>query len=231
MKGKKHLFFDLDHTLWDYDTNSRETLSELWSQYNLLDHGVEAEDFLAHFEKVNNKLWDRYHLGEIDKDTIRYDRFRLIFESLAKTEVTTVQEIQDDYLNICPTKPHVLDGAIEVLRELRPYFNLHLITNGFDEIQSTKLKGSGLEPFFEIVITSGKAGYQKPQPQIFQYALDQTRATLDESVMIGDNPISDVEGAYKFGMDQIFFNPSELSCPIVPSAEIKSLRELPALLL
>ena len=231
LAGKKHLFFDLDHTLWDFESNSRETLSELWSDYNLSSYGVQLPKFLTHFELVNTRLWGQCNIGEIDKHTIRHQRFRLIFQDLIDMEVDEVQSIQEDYLKICPTKPHVMDGAIEVLEELKPHFDLHLITNGFDEVQATKLSGSGLDTFFPIVVTSGRAGYLKPKPEIFQFALDEAKAEVHESVMIGDNPESDIEGAFNFGMDQIFFNPNSLECPISPSVEIKSLREIPAILL
>ena len=228
---KQHLFFDLDHTLWDYEANSRETLAELWSNYNLTNYGVREVDFLTHFEEVNNRLWDQYHKGEIGKDTIRNDRFRQIFDSLASSEVESIIEIQEDYLSICPTKPYVIDGAIEILEKLAPHFQLHIITNGFDEIQSIKLNGSGLSDFFDVIVTSGTAGFQKPQVQIFDFALQKASATANESVMIGDNPLSDIEGAADAGMAQIFYNPGDLFCPVTPTAEIKSLRELPAILL
>jgi putative hydrolase of the HAD superfamily len=229
--NKKHLFFDLDHTLWDYEANSRETLTELWSNYDLTSYGVSEPDFLTQFEEVNNRLWDQYHRGEIGKDTIRNDRFRQIFDSLAASRVDSIIDIQEDYLSICPTKPYVIDGAIEILKELAPHYQLHIITNGFDEIQSTKLSCTGLVDFFDVIVTSGTAGFQKQQVQIFDFALQEASATANESVMIGDNPLSDIEGAADAGIAQIFYNPGALHCPVTPTAEIKSLRELPAILL
>ena len=118
-----------------------------------------------------------------------------------------------------------------MLEELAPHFQLHIITNGFDEIQSIKLNSSGLTDFFDVIVTSGTAGFQKPQVQIFDFALQEASANANESVMIGDNPLSDIQGAADAGMAQIFYNPGDLLCPVIPTAEIKSLRELPAILL
>ena len=224
------MFFDLDHTLWDYETNSNETLSDLWDTYNLADEGVNRIDFLTQFGVINNRLWDRFHKGEIGKDTIRNDRFKQIFNNLDIGHVKFTGQIQEDYLTICPTKPHVIADAHDVLDTLAPHYEMHIITNGFDEIQSTKLSQSGLAPYFDKVITSGKAGFQKPQPEIFHFALDLAEATAEGSVMIGDNPDSDIVGAYKAGIAQVFYNPNGLACAIEPTAEISNLKALIALL-
>jgi putative hydrolase of the HAD superfamily len=231
IKGKEHLFFDLDHTLWDYETNSNETLSDLWNTYNLAGQGVNRDDFLRQFSVVNEKLWHRFHQGEIGKDTIRNDRFKQIFDGLDIGHVNFTGEIQEDYLAICPTKPHVIADAHGVLEALTAHYKMHIITNGFDEIQSTKLDQSGLAPYFDKVITSGKAGYQKPQPEIFLFALELTGATAATSIMIGDNPDSDIVGAHNAGIDQVFYNPDGLNCAIQPTAEITSLKALLELLI
>ena len=134
--------------------------------------------------------------------------------------------MQHEYINVCPTKPYLIDGALELLESISGKYGLHIITNGFDEIQGVKLKSSGIEHFFEEVITSGRAGYQKPEKQIFDFAMKEANTNPEESLMIGDNPISDIEGAYLAGIDQVFFNPFNQDCPITPTLEIKSLREL-----
>lgn len=229
--GKKHLFFDLDHTLWDYETNSNETLVELWQTYSLGDEGVNQLEFLTQFGVVNNQLWDLFHQGIIGKDTIRNDRFKKIFNSLEVDHLHFVEQIQEDYLAICPTKPNVITDAHMVLEALAPHYNLHIITNGFDEIQSIKLGQSGLTPFFDKIITSGGSGFQKPEPGIFEYALQLAQTTAKESVMIGDNPESDIVGAANAGIAQIFYNPQGSTCRIKPTAEIQQLRSLLDLLI
>ena len=225
-KNKKHLFFDLDHTLWDYETSSDETLKELWTQYNLHAHDVPLNNFLEKFSEVNGQLWDRFHAGEIDKDVIRQDRFPTIYSELSINDNSSVSDIQNDYINVCPTKSYLIDGALELLESLDGRYELHIITNGFEEIQGTKLKSGGISHFFDKVITSGMAGSQKPEREIFDYSLAQAKAAATESLMIGDNPISDIHGAYLAGIDQVFYNPDGLDCPITPTLEIKSLKEL-----
>ena len=148
-RNKRHLFFDLDHTLWDYETSSEETLKELWNQYDLNAHGVQLNNFLEKFSEVNGQLWDRFHAGEIDKDVIRKDRFPTIYSELSINDNSSASDIQNDYINVCPTKSYLIDGAMELLESLKGRYELHIITNGFEEIQGTKLKSGGIGHFFD----------------------------------------------------------------------------------
>ena len=225
-KHKKHLFFDLDHTLWDYETSSDETLRELWHQYKLDEKGIDVDRFLQKFSEVNGRLWDRFHAGEIEKDVIRTVRFPAIFADLQVDDQQAAEAMQQDYIYSCPTKPYLIPGALEVLEALAGRYQLHIITNGFEEIQGTKMRSGGIEQFFEVVVTSGMAGSQKPEREIFAYALRKAKARPEESLMIGDNPHSDIEGAYRAGIDQVFYNPHNLECPITPTLEVKSLTEI-----
>ena len=225
-QNKKHIFFDLDHTLWDYETSSEETLRELWNQYELNDQGIPLNNFLNKFSEVNGQLWDRFHAGEIDKDVIRKDRFPTIFAELSGNNNMSSDDIQNDYIHVCPTKPYLIEGALELLESLVGRYELHIITNGFEEIQSVKLTSGRISHFFDQIITSGMAGSQKPEPEIFDYSLAKANATKNESVMIGDNPISDIHGAYLSGIDQVFYNPDSLECPITPTLEIRSMKDL-----
>lgn len=225
-RNKTHLFFDLDHTLWDYEACSNETLEELWLAYNLNERGVPLMNFLQKFSEINEELWRQLHAGEINKDVIRNDRFPMILSELAIADNGIAIKMQQEYINVCPTKPYLIDGALELLESISGKYGLHIITNGFDEIQGVKLRSGGIEHFFEEVITSGRAGYQKPEKQIFDYAIEKANAQHENSLMIGDNPISDIEGAYLAGIDQVFFNPDNQQCPVKPTLEIKSLREL-----
>jgi putative hydrolase of the HAD superfamily len=225
-RSKSHLFFDLDHTLWDYEASSNETLQELWVEYKLDSKGVPLNSFVGKFSEVNEELWRRLHAGEINKDVIRNDRFPSILSALAIEDNALATDMQQQYIHVCPTKPYLIDGAMELLESVTGRYGLHIITNGFDEIQGVKLRSGGIEHFFEEVITSGIAGYQKPDKQIFDFAMNKTKAKVEDSVMIGDNPLSDIEGAFNAGIDQVFFNPHNQQCPITPTLEIKSLREL-----
>jgi len=224
--SKTHLFFDLDHTLWDYVRCSKETLSELWLAYQLEEKGVQFNEFFRKFNEINECLWQRYHNGEIEKEVIRDDRFPTILAELSIPDGNLALNMQREFLRVCPTKPYLIDGAIELLESLSGRYGLHIITNGFDEIQDTKLRSSGIDHFFEEVITSGTAGSQKPENRIFEFALEKIMALPAATLMIGDNPLSDIEGAYRAGIDQVFFNPNKQLCPITPTLEIESLREL-----
>ena len=225
-RTKRHLFFDLDHTLWDYEACSEETLKELWFAYKLEDKGVSIKKFLQKFSEVNEELWRQLHAGQISKDVIRNDRFPTILNDLAIEDRVMADDMQREYIHVCPTKPYLIDGAYELLESVSGRYGLHIITNGFDEIQGVKLSSSGIGHFFEEVITSGVAGSQKPDKQMFDFALKRVGAKSEEALMIGDNPISDIEGAFLADIDQVFFNPDNQYCPILPTLEIKSLREL-----
>lgn len=203
----RHIFFDLDRTIWDFDRNSRETLRELWHKHVPgLDGG--AEKFIQVYEKVNQKLWESYRKGNLDKDTLRYKRFEKALEKLGveKPDRALVQILGDDYLRHCPRKDNCLPGAHQVLGELQQKFELHIITNGFRETQHIKLEHSRLRGYFGQVITSECAGAKKPDPSIFRYALDLCEAQVQESVMIGDDWHADIEGARSLGMRSIYLS-------------------------
>lgn len=226
---KKHLIFDLDDTLWDYKRNSKEALIELCDTYGLTDRGVEHSLFLSTFREVNHDLWHRFDQGLIGRDVIRAERFPSVFEKLSLNPDGIAMQMQDEFMTICPAKPALVHGANEVLEYLSKNYTLHILTNGFDEIQFTKLEASGISGYFDKVITSGRVGYRKPQPEIFAYVLEAIGATKEECVMIGDNPVSDIEGAHKFGIDQVYFNTHDKECPITPRYTIYELKELLAI--
>jgi putative hydrolase of the HAD superfamily len=225
-RHKNHLFFDLDHTLWDYETSSAETLKEIWESYHLVDREVPLERFLQQFSEVNEALWNQLHAGEITKDVIREERFPVILSRLSISDHKLAMEIQEVYINECPTKPYLIDGAMDLLEHVSGRYKLHIITNGFGEIQGIKLRSGKIEHFFGEIITSELAGYQKPDKKIFDFALTKANVKTAEAVMIGDNPLSDIKGAQMAGIDQVFFNPDGQHCPVTPTLEIKSLRDL-----
>lgn len=204
----KHLLFDLDHTLWDYDTNAKETLADLYSLYQLDKHELfEVSEFIDTFFQVNNELWTAYNHDRIKKGYIRENRFKQIFERLRLPLRHYPLGIDDNYLHSCPQKTHKIPFADEILTYLQPQYELHILTNGFNDVQSVKLERSGLNKYFREVITSESAEAKKPSAKIFEHTMNQIDASIDETLMIGDNLNTDIKGARDFGIDQVYFNP------------------------
>lgn len=202
----QHIFFDLDHTLWDFERASEETLTDLYHQYQLEERGAVLQDFLTVFSRVNAALWARYNVGKINRDEIREQRFKKIFEQISVEASDLTSDISRDYLHVCPTKSYVLPNSFELLQYLAPNYRLHILTNGFEDVQHTKLKASGLHQFFDVVVTSDHTGFKKPDPKIFEYALDKAQAKVKQSMMIGDGLDTDIIGAQNVAMDHVFYN-------------------------
>ena len=235
-KQYKHIFFDLDHTLWDYDTNAEQTLRELYDSFDLASHGVSSpEHFLTTYFRVNAGLWQQLDTGEINKFYLRNNRFRLVLEAAGAIMKTlspeTLADFNHQFLNECPKKTALIEGTIDVLDVLKGKFDMHIITNGFEEVQSIKMEHSGLLKYFDKIITSEKAGHKKPNAGIFTYALKHGKATLEDSIMIGDNRMTDIKGARDFGMDQVYFNPNKDEHTDKVTHEIVKLEELKEILL
>jgi putative hydrolase of the HAD superfamily len=227
VKHYKHIFFDLDHTLWDFQTNSRLTLHEIFSEFKLQEiGGFSEEKFITLYEHNNQHMWMDYRNGKMSKETLRVERFRQTLYSLGLKNKDLSYQISDYYVVHSPVKTALFPGSIDVLAYLKEKYELHIITNGFEEVQSVKLNRSGLSPFFIEVITSEQAGSQKPHPAIFSYSLKRTGAKVNESLMIGDNQLVDVQGAQKIGMDAVFFNPEKEDKVVSPTYEIFRLDEL-----
>ncbi|NVO01911.1 MAG: noncanonical pyrimidine nucleotidase, YjjG family [Bacteroidetes bacterium] len=224
IKKYKHLFFDLDKTLWDFEKNSKETLTELYNNYKLSEKNIESFDvFFEKYTEINIGLWDLYRKGEIKKEYLSLQRFELTFNKFGFSDVELAQTFANDYISISPQKTHLFPGAIEVLEELCIKYELHVITNGFKEVQYKKLNNSGLNNFFKTIITSEEAGFMKPDPKVFLYALEKAEATASESIMIGDDLEVDILSAQNFGMDQIFVNYEAISHDEKPTFEITNL--------
>jgi putative hydrolase of the HAD superfamily len=227
MKNYKCILFDLDHTLWDYETNSREALSELYVQFGLKEKGIESEpDFLHRFYVVNNELWDLYDRGQLHRDVIRLERFHKIFVALGLDDYDLSLQLSDEYLRHSPKKKNLIDGCKEILDYLRPKYPLVIVTNGFDEIQSTKLSSSGIAHYFKDVVTSARAGHKKPAKEIFEFALAENQVSPREAIMIGDNLLTDIAGARNASVDTVFFNPTRVKHEAEVNYEITSLTEL-----
>lgn len=228
----KCIFFDLDHTLWDYETNSRETLFELYDTYKLHEKGVtDKQSLYAQFRKVNLELWDLYDRELVNHDYIRIERFKQILEHFNAYDEKLSTDISVDYLRICPCKGNLMPFAIEVLDYLlEKKYRLTVVTNGFEEIQSMKLASGKIARYFDFVVTSQKAGHRKPSEKIFQYAMAANNTVCDEVMMVGDNLITDIGGARKMNIDSVFFNPEKIAHNSPVHREISCLSELKEML-
>lgn len=223
----KHIFFDLDHTIWDFDKNAQETLHELYLHYKLEELGLaSAEDFINTYTENNHRLWADYHVGKITKETLRAERFSKTFIQLGVHPEKIPHQFEDDYVRITPTKTNLFMGSEKVLAYLQKKYTLHIISNGFKESTLIKMEVSGLNPYFTNVIISEDVGINKPDKAIFEYALDKAKATKQESIMIGDSIEADIRGAQNFGMKAIYFNPLNKELPEDVKWQISQLEEL-----
>lgn len=225
---KKHLFFDLDHTIWDFDRNAEETLHELYFRYSFNDifNNPTSGSFIATYTENNHRLWNLYHHGKIDKPTLRKLRFADTFTQLGVNPELFPLAFEEEYLEICPTKTNLFPNAHETLAYLKDRYTLHLISNGFKEACEKKLQYSNLAPYFETIVISEIIGINKPDIRIFEHALNNGGANKTEAVMIGDNLDADVRGAQNAGLEAIFFNPLEVEKPEDVNHMIKDLKEL-----
>jgi putative hydrolase of the HAD superfamily len=231
MPSYEHLFFDLDHTLWDFETNSAETLRELFVHYNLAEKGIpSAEAFIQEYRLYNERMWDLYRRNLVDKGTLRSKRFLLALEHFGIKDRKLAHAIEHDYVSHAPFKTNLMPDTLEVLSYLKQRYVLHIITNGFSEIQFIKIKQSSLADFFSEVITSETAGVRKPNPYIFRYAMRKGEAEPHNSIMIGDSLEADIIGARSVGMDQIFYNPAQKPHNETVTYEIRELKELKGIL-
>ncbi len=225
---KKHLFFDLDHTIWDFDKNAEETLHDLYFKYKFDDlfNIPTSDSFIETYTVNNHRVWGLYHHGKIDKPTLRYLRFADTFTQLGVDPSMFPTEFEEEYLAICPTKTNLFPNAHETLAYLKDKYTLHLISNGFKEACEKKLEHSKLAPYFNTIVISEIVGINKPDPRIFEHSLRNGQAQREQAVMIGDNIDADVRGAQNAGIEAIFFNPLEVEKPSDVNYMIKDLKEL-----
>lgn len=231
MKSYVHLFFDLDNTLWDFERNSRETLTELFHEYKLESLGVSSlELFLEKYKERNAMMWDEYRHGIIDKETLRDKRFELTFWDLGLDSTTAPKELPSAYLKLSPRKTHLFPHTHETLAYLNKKYTLHIITNGFVEAQEIKLDASDLTKYFSEIIISEHTGYKKPDINIFLYSMNKSGAKADECLMIGDGLEIDIVGARNAGWDTVYFNPEQIPHQEAVTFEISQLSELQSFL-
>jgi putative hydrolase of the HAD superfamily len=233
MRRYEQIFFDLDHTLWDFETNSRETLQDLYGELSLADRGIPSfEEFHKVYNHHNTVFWDRFRKGYINREELRWKRmwrtlvdFRVMDEALSR-------QMSEKYLEILPTKKNLFHDTMDVLEYLSERkYPMHLITNGFEKTQHAKLRHSGIGHFFTHVITSEAAGIMKPHAAIFEYAMEKAGTRPDHCIMIGDTLDADILGANNAGIDTVYFNPAvPADGDILPTYVISTLGELKKLL-
>jgi putative hydrolase of the HAD superfamily len=197
----RHVFFDLDHTLWDFETNSDKTFAYIFERNRV---AVDLESFTETYRPINRKYWKLFREDKVSKTDLRYSRLREAFDALDfEAGDDLIHTLSEEYIAFLSLNNQLFAHALEVLEYLRKKYSLHIITNGFEEVQHRKLASSRLEPYFEHVVTSENVGVKKPDPRIFQYAMEKAEARPTESIMIGDNYEADIQGALNVGMRAI----------------------------
>lgn len=209
-KKYKHLFFDLDNTLFDFDTCALLSLKECFNKHKLNSWFVDFEEFYTAYSKINLQLWNEYKVNRIRKEDVKYGRFRQTLAIKSVHNEQLVKALAEDFLEFSSDKNILVDNALQVVEQLYKKYSLYIISNGFIEVQSRKMALTGLAPYFKKVVLSEEVKAQKPSKEIFEYAVKSVNARKTESVMIGDNIEADIEGARSFGIDQVYFDYNKL---------------------
>ena len=200
----KHVFFDLDHTLWDFEKNSDLTFKKVFKEYKI---DLKVEDFLLIYKPINRQYWKDYTQEKVTKEALRYGRLKDAFDIL-KYSISDelIDVIAIKYIDFLPEFSSLFEGTIDLLDYLKEKYQLHIITNGFEEVQNKKMISSNIYDYFNQIITSESVGVKKPNPRVFEYALATAKAKKEESIMIGDNIEADIEGALNTGLKAIHCN-------------------------
>lgn len=221
----KHIFFDLDHTLWDFDKNSSLAFQMIFKKFDI---NIDINDFLKIYQPINMHYWKLYREEKVSKLELRRGRLIETFFNLnKKISVETIDTISKDYIDFLPLNNHLIEGTKDLLEYLNPKYNLHIITNGFNEVQHKKLFNSGIQHYFDTVTDSEEAGVKKPNPGIFDKAIQKSGAQLSRSLMIGDNYEADIVGAEAAGLKTICFNYHKEVLPsnTIQVSELKQIKQ------
>lgn len=231
MPKYKHLFFDLDHTLWDYTSNSGEALVEMFSMLKLEEVFKVPGNLVNSFSRYNEWVWGEYKNDRMTKSVLRTRRFELTLEDYGVIDPEFASHMNDVFLKLMPYKTALINGAWELMEYLASRnYKMYIVTNGFTNVQIEKLSSSRLNQFITHMFSSEQIGYNKPKPQIFEWALKSSNAKKSESMMIGDELFADIGGARKFGIDQIYYNPGALPHNELVTYEVRSLLEIKEIL-
>jgi putative hydrolase of the HAD superfamily len=226
----KHIFIDLDRTIYDFDKSTHDTFSELFDKFGLYDRGVPFEKFFELYKQNNVALWEQYREGKITKKFLNVHRFDITFKEFGINDRAFAGRFASDYLLNSPLKRALFPNVKEVLEYLTEKYTLHIITNGFEEVQKTKLEANDLNKYFATVTTSEEAQAKKPKKEIFELAFKKAKAKPEECLMIGDDMEVDIIGAKAVGMDGMFCNYNNLSLNGAVTFEIKEFIEIKEIL-
>lgn len=228
MTKYQHIFFDLDNTLWDFDKSSILAFDKIYDIFNLLDYGIPSASHFHHtYFEYNNRLWEQYRQGEIDKDFLKRERFRLPLEDYDIYDEKLTHEIGESYTDYAARLVALVPNTMEILGYLKEKgYKIHLITNGFLEVQNIKMQASGLDKMIDETFVSEVVGYKKPDHRIFLHAIEKVGGTIENSVMIGDDLSVDIIPAKEIGMFHIYFNRKKKSHNEVLDCEINDLIEI-----
>ena len=201
----KFVFIDLDDTLWDFHTNARISLEQMFNERNLKQFFENFDEFFLIYAKRNIELWEAYGKGEISKDFLMAERFRYPLSKMGVDDVQLAEEIGHQYLDILPNQTALMPDALETLDYLKAKYTLTIISNGFTEVQYRKINSSGIRNYFAHIVLSEEAKALKPNPKIFEYALQLNGGLPHEAIMIGDSYEADIQGAQNAGIDQVYY--------------------------
>lgn len=200
----EHIFFDLDHTLWDFEKNSDLTFHKLFEKHAI---NTNLSDFLSVYKPLNREFWKLYREEKISKEALRYQRLKKAFDAINYSiSDRLIDVVAVEYIEYLPHFNHLFEHTFEVLDYLKPKYQLHIITNGFEEIQTKKMQSSNIHHYFDKIITSESVGVKKPNPKVFEHAIQVANARIENSIMIGDSVEADIEGALQVGMKAIHCN-------------------------
>ena len=223
----KHIFIDLDKTIWDFESNTNLTFREIFEKHDLITRGI-TDMTLFHkvYSGINDMLWGLYRENKIKKEILNIKRFELTLNEFGIDDLILATQIAEDYVTLSPQKTILFPHSHEALSYLQSKYSLHIITNGFEELQQQKLDNCGLRKYFKTITTSEEAGVKKPETRIFKLALQKAAAKIEESLMIGDDLEVDVAGAKGIGMDTLYFNPENIAHQDDPDHEVHSWLEV-----
>ena len=224
MRKYKHIYFDLDRTIWDFDGNSFLALIDILNKFDL--RHLDQHEFHKVYSIVNEEYWAMFRKGKINKQNLRLERFIKTLSQFGINDPGLAEKISDEYSRIGPTKTGLVPYAKEILEELSTDYSFYIITNGFTDIQINKLKNSGVYSYFKRIFTAEHAYASKPDREIFEFALNTVNAKKKESLMVGDNLEIDILGARAYGIDQVYYNPLNLGHTEKVTYEMRSLLEL-----
>lgn len=223
----KHIFFDLDHTLWDFDKNAKASLTDVFYKFDLRRFGVKnVEHFQEIYMPINQRMWGEYRRGEIDAETVKIGRFQETFKLFNVVDHGLTKEVKEFYLKQLPVKGALMPNTLDTLNYLKSKYELHIVTNGFRAVTDEKISFSNIGSFFKSTLSAEEVGVLKPNKEVFERALSMNNTNSTESLFVGDSIIADVEGARGVGMDQVLFNPHKKAHTSNPTYEISDIGEM-----